>query len=374
VTPRRFAALYNDGESARTVAVALSVSPAGVELHAATGAPIAAWPADDVVLVDPPRPGSPIRIGRLADADVRLSIADRAALDALREHCPNLRRKVAVGRRAVIRIGGLLAAAAAAVVLVVEIVIPAFATQIARLVPPAIEREIGEGVADRLAFLLGALEGRRRAAGCADPAGAAAAAALVARLAAAPASAPARPPVVRVVDSRLVNAFALPGSIVLLPRGMVAFSRNPEELAGILAHELGHLALRHPIETVIKVAGVTALFGLMIGDVAGGTVILALGRYLIQSSYTRPAERAADDYAIAALLRAGIDPAPTGEAFARLLPKDGEGPVGRALSTHPPSEERAALFRAAARPGRPALSDQQWTALKSICAVDAPAR
>jgi hypothetical protein len=378
VTPGAFAARYNDGAAARTVAVEASVTAAGVEIRDAGGSAIAAWPADDVVLIDPPDAGEPIRIGRLSDAGVRLSIADRAALAALRAHCPNLRRRVAAGRRTWVRIGALLAAAAAAVVLMVEVVIPAFATQVARVVPPALEREIGEGVAGQLTLLLGAAEGRRRAADCTQPAGIAAAGALLARLAPGPIF--ASPPVVRIVDSAMVNAFALPGAVILLPRGMLAFSRSPDELAGILAHELGHVALRHPIETVIKVAGATTLFGLLIGDVAGGTVILALGKYLIQSSYTRPAERAADDYAIAALLRAGIDPAATGEAFARLAPRNGktagdvDDAIGAALSTHPPTAERAALFRAAARPGRPALSAEEWTALKSICAAAASRR
>jgi predicted Zn-dependent protease len=167
----------------------------------------------------------------------------------------------------------------------------------------------------------------------------------------------------------MVNAFAVPGAIVVVPRGMIDFNKAPDEFAGILAHELGHVALRHPIETLIKVAGVSALFSLLIGDVAGGTVILAVGDYMIRMNYTLPAEQAADDYATALLRRAGIDPAATAAAFERLLPKGAASTVlEKALSTHPPTEERVARFRAATLPGRPALAPAEWTAIKTICA------
>jgi Zn-dependent protease with chaperone function len=361
------------------------VSAAGLAINDATGTAIDTWPAADVALVDRPQAGLPLRLGRLGNPQVRLIIQDRAALAELSAHCPNLRRRVRLDRRSAARLGALLVAAALSVAALVHFVIPEIATQVARSMPPQLERRIGEGVADQLALLMGAIEGRRRALACAAPSGVAALEALLARLAPARQSAEGRegasdpgpdlPPTVRVLDARLVNAFALPGAVIVLPRGMIDFSRSPDELAGVLAHELGHIALRHPIETLIKVAGVSTLFSLLIGDVTGGAVIVALGEYMIRVSYTRPVEQAADAYAVAALHRAAIDPAATAAAFARLLPKGAAGgALERALSTHPPTEDRVALFRAAAREGQPALSAGEWAALKAICAEKAQSR
>jgi predicted Zn-dependent protease len=361
-----YPARYNDGASARTTETQVEISAAGIDIRDRAGTAIDTWPADDVALVDRPQAGLPIRLGRLGVPQARLTIPDRAALPELAEHCPNLRRRVGFNRRTAARMGALLVAAGLSVAALIEFVIPEIASQIAGAIPPQIEREIGEGVADQLATLLGALEGRRQALACTAPAGVAAAEAMLARLAPEPVH--ALSPSVRVIDARLVNAFALPGAVIVLPRGMIDFSRGPDELAGVLAHELGHVALRHPIETLIKVAGVSTLFSLMIGDVAGGTVIVAVGEYMIRTSYTRPSERAADDYAIGALQRAGVDPAATAAAFARLLPKGSEGGrVEKALSTHPPTEDRIARFRAAARQGGHALTPAEWAALKSIC-------
>jgi hypothetical protein len=362
-----FKARYNDGVSARTAEVEVTVTAEGLAIRAAGPEPVDVWPAKSVTFVETPQAGLPVRLRRLDRPEARIMIQDRAALDPLKTHFPNLRRGARPTRRSIVRIGALFAAAAASVAILVAVVIPELATQIARAIPPEIERRVGDGVADHLALLLGASAGRRPAPACTAPDGVAALSTMLGRLSPAPVHELA--PMIRVIDSRLVNAFALPGAIILLPRGMIDFSRTPEELAGILAHELGHIVLRHPTENLIKVAGVSTLFSLLIGDVAGGTVIVAVGEYMIRTSYTRPAEEAADEFAIARLRRAAIDPTATAAAFERLLPKEtGSSTFEKAFSTHPPTAARVERFRAAALPAaRPILNDAEWAAVKGMC-------
>ena len=171
---------------------------------------------------------------------------------------------------------------------------------------------------------------------------------------------------VRVVDLPIVNAVTLPGRQVVLFRGLLLAARSPDEVAGVLAHELGHVDNRDAMTALLRDFGI----GLLIGGADGGRV----ARALLASRYSRAAERAADTHAIAALARADISPADTAAFFDRLAKQ--EGGMGRMasafayLSTHPLSAERRAGFIASTRgapPYRPALDAAGWQALRHIC-------
>lgn len=176
---------------------------------------------------------------------------------------------------------------------------------------------------------------------------------------------------VRVVDVPIVNAAALPARQIVLFRPILTTVESPDELAGILAHEIAHVRERHVTAALIRQFGVGMLSSLVGGNV-GGQVdgFVSLG-------FTRRAEREADDRAIDRLRSAQISPAPTARFFARLSEEEGGmgsfRPALAYLSTHPLSDDREKLFRTAAKPGltyRPALDASDWAALKSICASE----
>jgi beta-barrel assembly-enhancing protease len=121
-------------------------------------------------------------------------------------------------------------------------------------------------------------------------------------------------------------------------------------------------------------------FGLsLVWQAVGGSVGGRADEVLALSS-TREAEAAADTGAIGLLHGAGIATAPTAAFFDRQL-KAGGGKaepgvlatLGGYLSSHPDDGQRSALFKAASRPGTPALSQAQWQALRSMCAAPAKA-
>ncbi|HWK35135.1 M48 family metallopeptidase [Sphingomonas sp.] len=223
----------------------------------------------------------------------------------------------------------------------------------AKLVPAPVERRLGD-------LMVGDFGGRT----CAARAGAAALQALSDRLGPAVAGAD-----IRVVNVPIVNAVTLPGGHILIFQGLLKDARSPDEVAGVVAHELGHVAHRDVLAALIRQLGLSVLLGGLDGNVGGYT------NALLAAGYSRSAEADADGFAIDALRAARISPLGTAAFFARL--GAGEAKLGASarvlgyMSSHPLSGERQRLFRASARAGAtPALDAAQWAALRTICTAD----
>lgn len=220
---------------------------------------------------------------------------------------------------------------------------------VARMVPASVEKRLGD-------LMVGDF-GRK---GCADPAGQAALDALVGRI-----DAGDRDVEVHVVKLGMVNAVTLPGGRVVVFDGLLKAAQSPDEVAGVIGHELGHVRHHDVTEALVRQLGLSVLLGGLEGHVGGYT------NTLLATAYSRKAEANADRYAIALLRDAAISPAATAGFFRRL----GKG-TGRAermfayLNTHPVSADRAAGFDRSADARvkyRPALDETQWAALKDIC-------
>ncbi len=163
------------------------------------------------------------------------------------------------------------------------------------------------------------------------------------------------------------NAFALPGGHIIVNAGLIMTAENPEEVAGVIAHEAGHAALRHGLQSIISQMGTSAFIGLMAGDAGGLTAVLTDGGgYLLNQKYSRDFERQADEKAWEYLMRANVNPAGLVSFFEKLKGLESGGSVPAILSTHPATDERiqALETRLQALP-----KDKTWKALK----VDYPA-
>ena len=180
---------------------------------------------------------------------------------------------------------------------------------------------------------------------------------------------------VRVVDIDIVNAAALPGGNIVLFEELLAEADSPDEVAGVLAHEIAHIERRHVTQAMVRELGLGMVITAF-GGTTGGNIETVLA-----TSYTRGSEREADLDAIAKLRRARISPLATAAFFERMA-KD-EAKLGRIaeglsyVSTHPLSSERQKQFRGSAVKGQaylPALSRDEWDALFNICRNDAERR
>ncbi|MBS0254749.1 MAG: M48 family metallopeptidase [Proteobacteria bacterium] len=244
----------------------------------------------------------------------------------------------------------LLAGLASAAVVALVISLPSW---LGPLVPMGVEREIGDG-------LLGDL----RQHSCSTPDSEAALTALAAELD------PDRPPVkVQLVRMGLVNAAAVPGGRVLLFDGLVQQAKSPDELAGVIGHEIGHVRKRHVMQAMLREFGLSLVLRGSQTQLAG-----TLGQ-VAEMRYSRGAEAEADTFARARMAAVDVSPADSGAFFERMAAKDPaprSGPLSW-FASHPDPELRAGEFRAAVQPGRhyrPALSEAQFGAIRQACHDD----
>jgi Zn-dependent protease with chaperone function len=145
-----------------------------------------------------------------------------------------------------------------------------------------------------------------------------------------------------VSDDEEVNAYALPGGIIVVNQGMIDEAESAEELAGVLAHEVQHVEHRHTLQQMIGSAGWAAVLAVVLGDVSAVTAIVIHQLGNLRNS--RKLESEADTEGMKSLARAGIPLDGMASLFRRLQAEEarrgGEGPA--LLSSHPATAERIA--------------------------------
>tara|TARA_R110002110_G_scaffold196574_1_gene406424 strand:- start:1866 stop:2960 length:1095 start_codon:yes stop_codon:yes gene_type:complete len=354
-------AAYFEGDVPISEEISLHIASGMLQIGLDDGR-ILRWPVDDVRQL----PDTPSRSGALlrltSDPLARLFVTDTGIL----AHLPNRARRSPPKGRA--RLIAWAVAAVTAVGVQIGYLIPLLADNMAGYIPLAGERALGEatfghirnaldetglnpvpicdgadGVAalDRLATRLGNDRGFRQEIS------------------------------VSVLDHKMVNAFALPGGFVVLFRGLIDAAETPDEVAAVLAHEIGHVDSRDPTRHALRSAGSIGVLGLLFGDFAGGAAVLFLTERLIAAQYSQQAEAEADRFAHDLLAEAGISPGALGEMFDNFRRKygDRDGVTAHFLS-HPALGDRIDAATAAVDRDAeysPAMTDADWAALRRIC-------
>jgi len=148
---------------------------------------------------------------------------------------------------------------------------------------------------------------------------------------------------VHVDKTDVVNAYALPGGPIIINEGLIAKAQTPDELAGVLAHELGHIENRHTFQQLARSGvvflGVTVLTGGATGVIS---VLAENGQTIFGLTYSRNMETEADEFAVKQMLDAGIDPQGLGRFFALLQKEEAKDGMAtpQLLRTHPASKKR----------------------------------
>ena len=163
----------------------------------------------------------------------------------------------------------------------------------------------------------------------------------------------------KIIDDEAVNAFALPGGPVYVYTGLLKHAENEAELAGVLGHEVAHVAARHSTEQLTKEFGYSLLVGIVLGKEPGGAATIA--RDIIGSlgmlKFSRADEIEADRLGVNYLFQAGYSPNAMNTFLQKLGSLNSESPsrVLNLLSTHPLSDDRLRAVSeeiAALPPGR----------------------
>lgn len=356
---------YFDGDTPVPYTVTLMVDRrAGVLEIGLADSPEAGvrWPLDEIRQLDDTAGQEGVILRWTGDPLARLLLANTALLTNM----PHLARRAPPKGRA--RLAGWAATAVAAVALQIGVLVPLMANQLATFVPPAGERALGEATFEQIRQAL-AGTGLPPLSTCDYDPGLETLEKMLVALDVDRDSDDAI--TVFVLDHEMVNAFALPGGYVVFFRGMIDAAVSPNEIAAVLAHEVGHVENRDPTRHALRSAGSIGILGLLFGDFAGGAAVLFLTERLISAKYAQGAESGADTFAYGALEAANVSPAALGDMFERLRDKygDTEGVVSHFVS-HPTLTSRIDLSRAAAREDveyDQIVTDEEWAALKAVC-------
>ena len=152
---------------------------------------------------------------------------------------------------------------------------------------------------------------------------------------------------IKVIDSDEVNAFALPGGFFYVNKGLILAADNEAEIAGVMAHEIAHVAARHAMENAGKgqFIGYGILAGLIFAGPIAGTILqntAGLGQALAFFKFSRGAEEEADKLGVQYLYAAGYDPTAMSTMFEKLASQNKKKPgtLSKLFSSHPQSIDR----------------------------------
>ena len=349
-------AVFFDGATSRRREVTARLGDA-LEI-AESGAVIARWPYDSLRRLD--GAAGSLRLHSASAPELaRLELADAAFIARLEERGRSLGVTGHTGRDGVGRIILLSLAAAASIMLTAIYGVPLVASALTPLVPASAERFVGDAVENQVRAIFGTRT-------CSTRSGDAAFSKMVAALERQGKLATERAP--SVLQSQIPNAFALPGGKVFVLSSLLDKAESPDELAGVLAHELGHVAHRDGMRMLIQTGGTSFLIGLLFGDITGSGAVIFAAKALLDATYSRDAEFAADGFAIDVMNGLGRSPKPMGEFLLRITGKQGDTPLDM-FASHPFSEDRLARMSAADKgtSAPPLLDDAEWQALKDIC-------
>lgn len=386
--------VYFDGQTSRRQDVHVTLADSLV-LTGTDGRRLVDWPFED--LRELPGPAGVLRLNRAGGPPLaRLELRDAALVAETRR----LGSRLGDSRRAesgtVRKVVAWSLAAVVSITLFGFYGVPAIADRVTPLLPWTVDQRMGEAADEQVRMFFAPSKGDFT---CGDGADEKAGQAALDRLAKRMSDAAALPvPItIRAARSDFVNALALPGSPIYLFDGLIQKAKSGDELAGVLAHEIAHVAHRDGTRRTVQAGGASLLFGFIFGDFVGGTTAILVAQVLVDAHYSRDAERAADAYGVELMKKLGADGRAVGTLLTRLsleeddggrqddkpdakpkeqagASRDGETAKPRRsitdwLSSHPDAIERQkAIDRIAGdAPTTPIMDDADFLAVRRIC-------
>lgn len=172
---------------------------------------------------------------------------------------------------------------------------------------------------------------------------------------------------IHIIGNREVNAFALPGNHLIINTGLISSTDSPEELAGVICHEIAHIELDHIMKKLVKEVGVSLLVS-MAGGNSGSEALAETVRHLSSSAYDRKLEKEADLKSVDYLIKSNIDPNPFADFLYKIEDNNDFLEHFSWLSTHPELKARAhyivEYINEKAYKVEQIISDSSWKMLK----------
>ncbi len=352
-------ALFFDGQTAADHHVTVEMQTGGLRF-AGDRVVEQFWPFGALAAIERHAKGAPLRVASSVIPGARLVIHDRDFAERLLAEAPQLKGHADFKT---IKSAAKWTAGIAAAVAIAGFVVVQYAPQhLAFLLPDTWRTQVGLRTEASLT------EGAKA---CNSAAGMSALGVMTGRLAEAEPDLP--PLTITVYDIPVMNAFAMPGERIVITRELIRRAARPEQVAGVLAHEIGHVLKRHPEAGMLRAAGLQLLISALTGG-SSSTIGSAAGLAAVLR-YTREAETEADAIAVDLMTRSATDPLALKEFFEVLLKEEGTpsggtwGKLESTLSTHPGTQERIDKIKPLPDGvmAEPVLTDAQWQALRDIC-------
>jgi beta-barrel assembly-enhancing protease len=359
-------AIYFDGETAQDHPV--TVRRIGDMLEfLGSGTALVRWSIAGLHPIDPQTDGRPFRLTHDEKRGARLIIQDQSFIADLLAQ--NRHLKGGYSWRHARQVLGWTAAGLAGLAALGYFTMTVLPQQVAGLLPQSWRDNVGQQV---VASLIGTAKR------CDTTGSKAAITSMLSALAEGGSELPSVS--VEIYDMALVNAFAAPGGRIILTRGLLNEASEPNEVAGVLAHELGHVYYLHPEAQFVRISGLQVLASVVSGGSSGDLVTSAAGLAAILQ-YTRSAEREADGFARNIMTKASVDPMGLKHFFEKLLKLEGGDvkkpeaktsaleKIGSVFSTHPGTEERINTIQPlpAGQKAVEIMTNEQWKALQNAC-------
>lgn len=141
-----------------------------------------------------------------------------------------------------------------------------------------------------------------------------------------------------VIKNSQINAFATLGGNIYINTGLIEFLKDPEELAAVIAHELGHVEERHVINKITKELGISLAFSILTGS--DPALVSELVRKVVSTGFDRKQEEKADDFGINLLIKSNIHPGALARFFMRISDKSDIPDGLEVIMTHPNNKKR----------------------------------
>jgi predicted Zn-dependent protease len=361
---------YLDGKTPVRRAATVQLQPAHLRIAIEGGEPLY-WPYESIRQTQGAYAGEQVRLERGEEFPELLLIGDEDFLRALHHFAPGRAGAFHDPARRQARLRGTIVAGVVSIVLLALVYlygIPLLAAAVTPWVPISWEEKFGAVIIENIAVANSR---------CNDPERQQIIDKLMRQLTGA---LPRSPYTIHlfVINNPTINALAAPGGYIVVFRGLIEAVQTPDELAGVLAHELQHVLRRHSTRLLLQNFSTGLLMAALVGDVSGlASFGLDAAKNLMLLRYNRSHETEADEAALRTLIAANINPAGMISFFEMLKQKErDENRYLEYFSSHPSTQARVDRLRAMIAERSPGhaqpLSKQEWQELKTICRDQPP--
>ncbi|MEK9679676.1 MAG: M48 family metallopeptidase [Rhodospirillaceae bacterium] len=356
-----FPARFSDGQTSAVTEVTVRFWGDLLEIVESTGEEeIKTWRLDEIIVHDVLRSAQSVRLSSETDPECRLTVVDEAGIKALSQRLPK-KSHTALRYVPKWRHIGAYTVLTIAVIVGLYLALPLLVVAGVNLVPQSWEDKIGRRAFSQFESMREKEQVNRvcldRIQAMSDK--------IIDRIKTT--NGLTQQFHLLVMQGKLVNAFAMPGGHLVLFEGLVKAASSPEEVAGVLGHEMGHEIKRHVAQAFFRALIVNHTLSLIFGTGFSADISTSLA----SRSYSRDAEREADELAVELLQKARIDTNGIRTFFEKLAEKE-KGLVEKLeyFSTHPRSQDRADQVKTVSQPTIPVMPAEDWQRLRQFCGFD----